>query len=60
VILRASEGLRVFPERGRPGRIEGTRELLIPRSRFVVPYRIVGCEVQILAILHGGRAWPGR
>lgn len=60
MILASVEGLRVFPERGRPGRIEGTRELVIPRSRFVVPYRLVGREVQILAILHGGRAWPGR
>lgn len=60
MIYAAIDGLRVFPERGRPGRVEGTRELVIPRSRFVVPYRVEGREVHVLAILHGGRAWPGR
>ena len=57
-IREAIEGLRLFPERGRPGRIAGTRELVVPRTPFVVPYRIVAQDIQIIAVLHGRRAWP--
>lgn len=57
-IREAIEGLRLFPERGRTGRVPGTRELVIPRTPFVVPYRIAGREIQVLAVLHGARAWP--
>jgi toxin ParE1/3/4 len=32
------EGLKQFPEIGRPGRIEGTRELLILRTRYIAAY----------------------
>jgi toxin ParE1/3/4 len=46
------------PEMGRPGRVPGTRELLIPRTPFIVPYRLVGNTIQILRILHSSRRWP--
>jgi toxin ParE1/3/4 len=46
------------PEMGRPGRVPGTRELVIPKTPFIVPYRIVGNTVQILRIFHGARRWP--
>ena len=46
------------PEAGRPGRVDGTRELVIPRTRYIAAYRIVGDEVWILSILHGSRMWP--
>ena len=57
-IREAIEGLREFPERGRPGRVPGTRELVVPRTPFVVPYRISGQDIQVLAVLHGKREWP--
>jgi toxin ParE1/3/4 len=46
------------PEMGRPGRVPGTRELVIPRTPFIVPYRLVGNAMQILRIFHGARRWP--
>ena len=46
------------PEMGRPGRVPGTRELVIPRTPFIVPYRVVGNTIQILRIYHGARRWP--
>ena len=43
------------PEMGRPGRVPGTRELVIPKTPFIVPYRLVGNTVQILRIFHSAR-----
>ncbi|WP_211608433.1 type II toxin-antitoxin system RelE/ParE family toxin [Paraburkholderia nemoris] len=47
-----------FPETGRPGRIEGTRELVISRTPYIVAYRITGDTVRILRVLHGAQLWP--
>lgn len=57
-IRDAIEGLRLFPDRGRQGRIGGTRELIIPTTPFVVAYRVSEGQVEILAIIHGARRWP--
>lgn len=46
------------PEMGRPGRVPGTRELVIPKTPFIVPYRVVGATIQILRVYHGRRRWP--
>jgi toxin ParE1/3/4 len=58
-IRSAIGGLTVFPDRGRPGRIGGTRELVIPATPFVVAYRVADGHIDVLAILHGARRWPG-
>jgi toxin ParE1/3/4 len=52
------ETLAQFPEIGRPGRIDATRELVISRTPYVVAYRIEGNIVRILRVLHGSRRWP--
>ncbi|TXC85522.1 type II toxin-antitoxin system RelE/ParE family toxin [Paraburkholderia azotifigens] len=44
-----------FPETGRPGRVEGTRELVISRTPYIAAYRITGDTVRIL---HGAQQWP--
>jgi toxin ParE1/3/4 len=49
----------LFPDRGRAGRISGTRELVIPATPFVVAYRVGNGHVDVLAIMHGARLWPG-
>jgi toxin ParE1/3/4 len=48
------------PQMGRPGRVPGTRELVVPRTPFIVPYRIAGGNIQILRVYHGARRWPDR
>lgn len=48
------------PRIGRPGRVPGTRELVVPRTPFIVPYRIQGRTIHILRIYHGARRWPDR
>jgi toxin ParE1/3/4 len=57
-ISKAIEQLARFPAKGRPGRVMGTRELVIPRTPYVVPYRVKDDTVEILAVYHGARKWP--
>ncbi len=57
-IRKAIALLAQFPEMGRLGRVEGTRELVISRTPYIAAYRIVGGTVQILRVLHGAQRWP--
>lgn len=50
--------LRKNRQLGRPGRIEGTRELVIRRYPYVVMYESRAGELVILAIIHSSRLWP--
>ena len=45
------------PQMGRPGRVPGTRELVIPQTPFIMPYRLTGGTIQILRVFHGARRW---
>ena len=57
--IRAAAGiLSDHPEIGRPGRVSGTRELIVAGTPFILPYRIYSNEVQILRVLHSSRKWP--
>ena len=59
-IAAATETLRDHPHLGGPGRIGGTRELVVAETPYVVPYRVAEGEVQILAVFHGARRWPDK
>ncbi len=48
------------PGLGRPGRVPGTRELVVPKTRYVVPYRVNGEAVEILRVFHTSRRPPSR
>ncbi len=45
------ELLVLFPALGRPGRVPGTRELIV-HENYVVPYRVKGDAVQIIRVQH--------
>lgn len=57
-IRRAVAGLAAYPKMGRSGRVRGTRELVILGTPYIVPYRIQGDRLEILAVVHGSRRWP--
>jgi addiction module RelE/StbE family toxin len=57
-IRAAVTRLAASPALGRPGRIAGTRELVIPGTPYIVPYRVKADLVQIITILHGAQRWP--
>jgi len=57
-IVNSVQQLATFPMSGRPGRVPGTRELVIPNSPFVVAYSVEQERIVILAIYHGAQQWP--
>lgn len=50
--------LGAYPTIGRPGRVTGTRELVVVGTPYVVVYRIERTVVLVLRILHGAQRWP--
>lgn len=58
LILNTLSYLMDHPEIGRPGRVPGTRELVIPGTPYLVPYRVRNAVIEILAVLHGAQKWP--
>lgn len=54
----AVQGLLSNPEIGRPGRVPDTRELVVGHTRYIIPYRLAGRAIQVLAVLHDAREWP--
>ena len=58
LIGSAVENLADFPELGRAGRREGTRELVIAGTPYIVVYRIRLASVRVLAVMHGAQRWP--
>ena len=57
-IATSVQQLATFPMSGRPGRVPGTRELVILNFPFVVAYSIEKERIVILAIYHGAQQWP--
>jgi len=57
-IATSVQQLATFPMSGRPGRVPGTRELVISNFPFVVAYSIEKERIVILATYHGAHQWP--
>lgn len=63
VVKRALDAVSVLagqPGLGRPGRVPGTRELIVAKTRYIVPYRVRGQTVEILRVFHTSRRLPDR
>lgn len=58
-IERQVNMLSAQPKLGRPGRVKGTRELVISSTPFVLIYRQKGRQrIEVLRLLHGSQRWP--
>src|ERR1035441_8590315 len=57
-ILDAIEILRTQPQMGRPGRVTGTRELVVSGTSYIIPYRVRRERLELLAVFDGRRQWP--
>ena len=54
--------LQSNPAMGRPGRIHGTRELVVPGTPYIIPYRVRPRlnRVEVLRVFHASRRLPTR
>jgi len=57
-IYNAPSALLKFPHRGRQGRKEGTRELVLPPLPYLVVYQVRDEIIHIVRILHAAQDWP--
>lgn len=61
-IVKTINLLQDNPALGHPGRIPGTRELVVPDTRYIIPYRVSPRlqRIEILRIFHTSRRPPKR
>ena len=57
-IATTVDRLIAHPALGRPGRVPGTRELIVSGTSYIVPYRVIGDTIVILRVFHTARKWP--
>lgn len=60
VALRILEGVGLLAEQphiGRPGRVIGTRELVITGTPYLIPYRVRENRLELIAVFHGRQNW---
>jgi toxin ParE1/3/4 len=53
-LVAACDALEHLPERGRPGRVRGTREITLIWP-YVIVYRIIPNAVEIVRVWHGAQ-----
>ncbi len=46
------------PGIGRLGRIPNTKELVVDKTSYILPYRVRDNKIEILRVLHSSRRWP--
>jgi toxin ParE1/3/4 len=54
----ACDQIIAMPHSGRLGRVEGTREIVLTGTPFILAYKVFAKRATILAIVHGARRWP--
>jgi addiction module RelE/StbE family toxin len=52
-----AENARQRPKLYKPGRMKGTREIVV-RPSYVMVYRVTGDLVEIVRVLHAAQEWP--
>ena len=59
-MLEFVEVLQDHPNMGCPGRLPGTRELVVPGTSYIIPYRVRSERLELIAVFHGRQQWPGK
>jgi toxin ParE1/3/4 len=52
-----AEQARLRPTLYKPGRVNGTREIVV-RPNYVMVYRVTSDSVEVLRVLHAAQQWP--
>ena len=58
LVYEAPTTLLTFPNRGRPGKKDGTRELVLTPLPYIVVYTVRDDVVFVVRLLHGAQQWP--
>jgi toxin ParE1/3/4 len=56
-VMSAVARLRTHPQMGRPGHVEGTRELVITGTPFLVVYDVNAVRVEVIHVYDGRQDW---
>ena len=59
-IWDSSQMLTMQPGLGRPGRVQGTRELVVSGLPYILPYIQKGDTLYILRVIHTSMIWPDK
>lgn len=57
LVMAGVDRLRDYPQIGRPGRVEGTRELIISGTPFLLVYDENPVRIEIVHVYHGRQDW---
>lgn len=57
-LYNGPSALLKFPQRGRPGKKQGTRELVLAPLPYIIVYTIGDDVIHVARILHGAQRWP--
>lgn len=57
-ILKTALRVGLMPNSGRVGRVEGTREAVVPSSPCILVYEVSAHAVEIVGVWHTARLWP--
>ena len=58
IILSKVELLAETPHIGRPGRVPETKELIVDKTPYIIPYRCKDDRLEIVRVYHSSRKWP--
>jgi len=59
-IKRKSLTLSTYPLSGRVGRVDGTMELVVNKTPYIIIYEVKGNDVHVLRVVHHSQQWPAR
>lgn len=60
IVLKVVEQLTKFQNIGKAGRVNGTRELVIPNTSYIAVYRIKSGVVEVLRVIHTSIQWSDK
>lgn len=50
--------IKEYPELGRIGRVNQTRELILKKFQYILVYLVESSYIDIIRLLHTSRKWP--
>jgi toxin ParE1/3/4 len=57
-LIERTRTLATSPGQGRPGRVAGTRELTVGGTQYLILYRLMGDDLELLRVIHTSQDRP--